>query len=74
MRTIEEILKSLRRLPPDQRRRVRAELDALEQAPADTPAKHGADLLELAGVGNSEFTDVSSNKAKHLAEAYATKT
>lgn len=74
MQTIEEILKSLRRLPPDQRKRVRAELDALEQAAPEAQAQREADLLELAGVGNSEFSDVSSNKAKHLAETYATKT
>jgi hypothetical protein len=72
MQTIDDILQSLRRLGPDQRKRLRAELDALEQGPAEARAE--GDLLELAGVGNSEFTDVSSDKAKHLADVYATKT
>ena len=77
MQTIDEILQSLRRLGPDQRERVRAELDALEQREERSEqgaANGGYDaLLELAGVGTSDHTDVSSNKNKYLADAYKTK-
>jgi hypothetical protein len=73
MLTFDEILQSLPRLGPDQRERVRAELDRLEQEQGGLPTSQYADLLELAGFASSEFTDVSSNKNKYLADAYATK-
>lgn len=77
MRTIDEVLQTLRRLEPEQRKRVRAELDALEQG-GDEPAEGRPDgqydaLMELAGAGTSDHTDVSSNKNKYLAGAYATR-
>jgi hypothetical protein len=77
MQTIDEILQTLRRLEPDQRKRVRAELDALEQG-KETPGEDTSNgaydaLLELAGAGTSDHTDVSSNKNKYLAGSYATR-
>ena len=76
MRSVDEILKQARSLSPDERRKL---VDSLEEGLADeqeTDAE-AARLAALdrwiahAGIGHSDFTDVSSDKYKHLAEVYA---
>lgn len=76
MRTVDEILKRARELPPEERRQL---LDSLEEGLADEQAG-GPEAtrviafecwLSLAGTGHSDFNDVSSDKYKHLAAAYA---
>ncbi len=78
MRTVEEILEQAKRLPPRERRRLIDELE--ESLPADEatepePAWLAAmeRWLALAGTGHSDYTDVSSDKYKHLADIYADK-
>jgi hypothetical protein len=82
MQTMDEILQNLRRLAPDEREQVRAELDALEQAEKATgggdPTENGReaamqDWLAMAGTFHSDFTDVSTDKYKHLGDVYADK-
>ncbi len=76
MRSIDEILELARQLPPEDRRRL---LDKLEDSLAEeepVPSETSAEgpytaLLEMAGTAHSDFTDVSTDKYKHLAEAYA---
>ena len=79
MQTMDEILESLRRLAPDEREQVRAELDALEHAEengqetASDDRRKAAmqDWLAMAGTFHSDFTDVSTDKYKHLGDVYA---
>jgi DNA-binding GntR family transcriptional regulator len=80
MQTMSEILQSLRKLAPDEREQVRAELDALEQAAkengGDAPTEDGReaamqDWLAMAGTFHSDFTEVSTDKYKHLGDVYA---
>jgi DNA-binding GntR family transcriptional regulator len=83
MQTMDEILQNLRRLAPDEREQVRAELDALEQAEKEenggqAPTEDGReaamqDWLAVAGTFHSDFADVSTDKYKHLGDVYADK-
>ena len=71
MHTLNEVLELARQLPPEERERLRAELDALaaeepEAAPEKSPY---ASLLALVGKGESDYTDVASDKYKHVADA-----
>ncbi|MCG8555634.1 MAG: hypothetical protein MJD61_10165 [Proteobacteria bacterium] len=52
-----------------------SEADESEEHPGDEQRRRAAmqGWLEMAGTGHSEHTDVSENKYRHLAEAYATK-
>ena len=76
MRKVDEILKRARELPPEERRKL---VDSLEEGLADEEAGSPEATrvsaferwLSLAGTGHSEFNDVSSDKYKHLAAAYA---
>jgi len=77
MRTIDKILRQARELSPEERREL---VDTLEEGMADEPAS-GSEAarqaalgrwLALAGTGHSDFTDVSSDKYKHLAAVYST--
>lgn len=49
----------------------RAQLVPLEQVKRDLPANPYARTLAASGTGQSRFTDVSSDKYRHLAEIYA---
>jgi len=79
MQTVEEILQSIRRLAPEERERVRAELDALEHAEGNgrralTEERRKAAMkawLAMAGTAHSDFRDVSTDKYKHLGDVYA---
>jgi len=77
MSALERILKQVRALTPRERRRL---LDKLERSLDDVAAlakrraKTGdtyAHSLSLAGSAHTDFTDVSSNKYTHVADAVA---
>lgn len=72
MRTADEILQQAMRLPPDERRRVAEELlDDLDQSEGSEATKPGkgpyARWLAAAGSVRSEFSDLSTDKYKHVA-------
>ena len=72
MRTADEILQQAKRLAPDERRRVADELlDELDRSQAGEEAKAGkgpyARWLAAAGSVRSEFSDLSTDKYKHVA-------
>ena len=73
MRTIDEILEQARHLSPDERRRLAEELlDELEQARTDEAIASKGPYrrwLDAAGSLRSDFTDLSSDKYKHVAAA-----
>jgi hypothetical protein len=73
MRTAEDILEQAKQLSPEERRRVAEELlDELDRAPVDDaqPGKGPyARWLDAAGSVRSEFTDLSTDKYKHVAAA-----
>ena len=79
MQTIDELIEALQRLSVEQRQRVRAELEALENGETTPEGGEAApvgeydSLLDLAGAGSSDHSDISSNKNKYLADASATK-
>jgi len=76
MRSVDDILKRARQLPPEERRKI---IDSLEEGLADEQASSpgAADesvldrWLACAGTGHSDFIYVSSDKYKHLAAVYA---
>jgi hypothetical protein len=79
MRRVDEILEHVKRLSSKERQEL---LDRLEDT-VENEAENGcakqpatgryARTLAAIGIGHTEFPDVSSNKGKHLAEAYAPK-
>ena len=79
VRKVDEILESAKRLSAKERQEL---LDRLEEA-VEREQENGsggqgakgpyARTLAAAGIGHTDFPDVSSNKGKHLAEAYAPK-
>lgn len=76
MRTADEILEKAKRLPPDERRRIAEELlDELDQAQVDEPKSRGPDKgpyarwIAAAGIVRSDFSDLSTDKYKHVAVA-----
>lgn len=75
MHTIEELIEQARRLSPKDRRRL---VEALEELLAEEPGTEQPSLeepyarsLALASTVHTDFTDVSADKYRHLAEAYA---
>jgi hypothetical protein len=73
MNTVEAIIEQARQLLPQERRQLVEKLEQLlveesEGQPFEGPY---ARSLALAGTASSDFTDVSADKYKHLAEAYA---
>ena len=78
MRTLDEILELAKRLSGRDRRRLVEELE--QSLPADEPDEPDTTRLAamqrwlaLAGTGHSDYTDVSADKYRHLAEVYADK-
>jgi hypothetical protein len=75
MRTVEELVKDIRRLSSQDRLRLIAELEELgRDEDRTTNAVRVAALdviLALAGTAVTDHTDVSSNKYKHLTEIYS---
>jgi hypothetical protein len=74
MRSVRDLAEQAKQLSAQERRQLIEELkDSLEE-PASEPAARGATYaltVALAGTGRSDFTDVSTDKYKHLAEIYA---
>lgn len=73
MKTIAEIVEAARRLSDDERKRL---VEALQgngrQEPIDEQRRDAmSSWLGLAGTFHSAFTDVSTEKYKHLADVYA---
>ncbi len=73
MQTMTEILQAARRLSEGERRRL---VEALEGKRCEKPTeeqRHDAmsSWLGLAGRFHSDFTDVSTEKYKHLVDVYA---
>ena len=75
MQTVEEIIEQARRLSPQDRQRLVEQLEELsreEQTTASVlPGGPYAHSLAQAGTAHTDYTDVSTDKYKHLAEAYA---
>jgi hypothetical protein len=75
MQTIEEIIKQTHSLSSQERKRLLEHLQNLiaEEASTQpsTPKGWYTHSLALAGTVHSLHTDVSADKYKHLAEAYA---
>jgi hypothetical protein len=76
MRTVEEIIEQARCLSAKDRRMLLEELEESleEEEPATEKASAKglyARSLALAGTMHSDYTDVSTDKYKHLGEAYA---
>ena len=70
--TIKELLEAARRLPDEERKRL---VSALQDAEIDEPSElQRSDALSawigLAGTFHSGFSDVSSDKSRHLADIY----
>jgi hypothetical protein len=61
VRTVDEILGQVQHLSAGEQQELMERLAALDS------------FLALAGTGHGDFTDVSSHKGKHLAEAYGPK-
>jgi hypothetical protein len=74
MRREDELLEEARRLTVAERRRLAERLLQEINNDASAPSDDVLDeLLKLEGIGHSDFTDVSSDKYRHLAEAYSSK-
>jgi hypothetical protein len=76
MRAVDEILEKAKSLRPEERRELLERLEdsvSEEDTPGETPAARGRYPRSLAASGSarSEHSDVSSDKYRHLGEAYA---
>ncbi len=77
MRRVDEILEMAKALSMEQRKELLDELARSVTSPTTwepTPEERRHALrrfLSMAGTAHSDFTDVSSDKYKHLAEIYA---
>ena len=73
MRTADEILEQAKHLSPEERRRVAEELlDDLDRSPVDDAQPDKGPYgpwLAAAGSVRSDFTDLSTEKYKHVAAA-----
>ncbi len=76
MRRADEILEKAKRLSPDERRRIAEQLlDELDEAHVDEPQGKAqavgpyARWIEAAGSVRSDFSDLSTDKYKHVAAA-----
>lgn len=77
MPTVAEFIDQIRLLPSQDQRQLLKELQVLVEKELDEKQKTGegpyAHSLTLAGTVHANFTDVSTDKYKHLAEAYASR-
>jgi hypothetical protein len=75
METAEKLFERAKRLKAEDLSRLVAllerHLSSEGEAKFSPGEEHHAELLALSGIGDSDYTDVSSHKAKHLAQAYA---
>ena len=77
MPTVTELIDQIRLLPSQDQWHLLKELQVLVEKELDEKQETGegpyAHSLALAGTVHARFTDVSADKYKHLAEAYANK-
>lgn len=77
MHTVEEIIQQARRLSLKEQKRLVEELEEslTEESERERSSPEGpyARSLAFAGSVHTDFPDVSADKYKHLAEAYADK-
>jgi len=75
MRTVEEIVEEVKLLSPQERLRLKEKIEDLSQdenAAAEAARLAALDaFLALAGTAEADYSDVSSDKYKYLAEIYA---
>ena len=74
MRTVEEIVEDIKLLSPQERLRLVDKIIVLGQNERTVEETQLAALdafLALAGTAETDYTDVSSDKYKHLADIYA---
>jgi hypothetical protein len=76
MRTVEDLVEQARHLPANERRRLLAELEELldeQEADQEEASQSGSSryvrTLALAGTMHSDFTDLSTDKYRHVAAA-----
>jgi hypothetical protein len=72
MSKLEKLIEEARELPPEDRARLVEAVGStlVSQAPA---GRGYAALIAMAGTVTTDFEDVSIDKLKHLAEAYASR-
>jgi hypothetical protein len=75
MRSVRDLADQAKQLSVEERRQLIEEL-VRDLAPAEPPSAEARQAglerwLALAGTGHSDYTDVSTDKYKHLAEIYA---
>ena len=74
MTKVEKLIKEANELPEDERIRL---LEAVERSLVSTDAEQASrpgsytSLISIAGSVPSDFSDVSTEKYRHLADAYA---
>jgi hypothetical protein len=74
MTKVEKLIKEANELPEADRMRL---LEAVERSLVSTDAEHASrpvsytSLISIAGSVPSDFSDVSTEKYRHLADAYA---
>lgn len=75
MQTVEELLQAARRLSDGERRRlIEALQGGMREEPFGTPRREAvSSWVKLAGRFHSDFPDVSTDKYRHLGDAYADK-
>jgi hypothetical protein len=74
MRTVEEIVEEIKLLSPQERLRLVEKIEVLGQDESAAEEARLAALdafLTLAGTAATDYTDVSSDKYKHLADIYS---
>ncbi|HEV8712693.1 MAG TPA: hypothetical protein VGX03_07695 [Candidatus Binatia bacterium] len=75
MLTVAELIDQIRLLPSYDQRQILKELQVLVEKESDEEQETGegpyAHSLALAGTIHANFTDISTDKYKHLVEAYA---
>jgi len=75
METAEKLFERAKHLNPRELSRLIALLEkyfsSASGAKRARGAKHTRELLALSGIADSDYADVSSHKARHLAQAYA---
>jgi hypothetical protein len=77
METAEKLFERAKRLNAGELARLLALLETYLSSEIDATRssgeEHRPDVLALSGIGDSDYANVSSHKAKHLAQAYATR-
>ena len=84
MSAVDDILKRAKQLPAKEKRRIVRQLQADLAPPKPkrrvaSPRRRTATnkglamFVAMSGTGHSDYTDVASNKGKHLADVYAPK-